>query len=170
MTTTNLLFVGNMLAMTALRNAQSNVMAKQVNELAPVKCSKSILIQASPCKVWSVLTNINDWDRWQTEISLPKLDGSLQPNSTFTWKAGAAKIHSTLHTVELNKALGWTGKTFGMLAIHNWILAEENGATRVMVNESMEGFLAGLFKKSFSKNLERGMIKWLELLKSESEK
>lgn len=170
MRTKNLILAGNMLTMTTLLNAQSNVTAQQVNELAPVKCSKSILIQASPDRVWAVLTNINDWDGWQTEISQPKLNGPLQPNSTFTWKTGGAKIHSTLHTVERNKAFGWTGKTFGMFAIHNWSLLEEHGATRVTVNESMEGFLAGLFKKSFSKNLERGMIKWLELLKSESEK
>ena len=57
-----------------------------------------------------------------------------------------------------------------MFAIHNWTLDQENGNTRVTVIETMEGFLAVLFKKSFNKNLEKGMIKWLELLKGESEK
>ena len=57
-----------------------------------------------------------------------------------------------------------------MLAIHNWKLIALNGQTKVEVEESMEGFLAGLYKKSFNKSLETGMQKWLDLLKIESEK
>lgn len=169
MATKNMILTVPVLATTTLLNAQDNKLTKPINGEAPVKCSKSILINADPAKVWSVLTNINDWDKWQSEISQPRLNGPLKPNSTFTWKTGGAKIHSTLHTVEPNKAFGWTGKTFGMFAIHNWNLVVENGGTRVTVNESMEGFLTGLFKKSFNKNLEKGMIKWLEMLKVESE-
>ena len=140
------------------------------NPSAPVKCSKSILINASPSTVWAVLTTINKWATWQTDITKPILSGPLQPGSTFDWKTGGAGIHSTLHTVEPNKRFGWTGKTFGMYAIHNWTLTEVPGGTQVSVDETMEGFLAGLFKKSFNKNLASGMQHWLELLKAESEK
>jgi len=57
-----------------------------------------------------------------------------------------------------------------MFAIHNWTLKEMNGQTEVIVDESMEGFLAVLFKKSFNRNLEKGMINWLTFLKQESER
>ena len=57
-----------------------------------------------------------------------------------------------------------------MYAIHNWTLTEVPGGTQVSVDETMEGFLAGLFKSSFNKNLASGMQRWLELLKTESEK
>jgi len=57
-----------------------------------------------------------------------------------------------------------------MFAIHNWTLTETNGQTLVSVDESMEGFFAKLFKKSFNKNLEKGMLNWLALLKKECEK
>jgi len=170
MTTKKMILTSNILAMASLLHAQSKEAAKPINELAPVKCTKSILIDASAEKVWSVLTNINDWDKWQSEISQPKLNGPLHPNSTFTWKTGGAKIHSILHTVVTNKAFGWTGKTLGVFAIHNWNLQEEKGGIRVTVNESMEGFLAGLLRKSFNNKLEKGMIKWLQLLKVEAEK
>lgn len=150
--------------------AQNNSFMKSINTNAPVKCSKSIAINASVEKVWQVITNINSWATWQTDISKPKLKGELKPQSTFDWKTGGAKIHSTLHMVEPNKYFGWTGKTFGMYAIHNWSLQEVNGVTTVSVDESLEGFLTHLFKKSFNKNLEKGMIKWLELLKNECEK
>lgn len=143
---------------------------KSININAPVLCSKTITINASSEKVWEVMTNINNWATWQTEISNPKLNGQLKPETTFEWKTGGAKIHSILHTVEPNKKFGWTGKTFGMFAIHNWSLSEINGQTKVLVDESMEGFFAKLFKKSFNKNLEKGMQNWLNLLKQECEK
>lgn len=143
---------------------------KNINQKAPVTCSKTITINASSEKVWKVITNINNWANWQTEITKPKLNGALTPGTTFDWQTGGAKIHSTLHTVEPFRNFGWTGKTFGMFAIHNWALTENNGQTTVSVHESMEGFLAKLFKKSFNKNLEKGMQTWLDLLKKECEK
>jgi uncharacterized protein YndB with AHSA1/START domain len=143
---------------------------KSINNNAPVKCSKTILINAKPEKVWAILTNIDHWANWQTDITKPKLNGQLKPTTTFDWKTGGAKIHSTIQSIDEFKYIGWTGKTFGMLAIHNWKLIALNGQTKVEVEESMEGFLAGLYKKSFNKSLETGMQKWLDLLKIESEK
>lgn len=143
---------------------------KSINNSAPVKCSKTIIINASSNKVWGIITDINNWANWQHNISQSKLNGALKPQTTFNWKTGGAKIHSTLHTVKPYELFGWTGKTFGMFAIHNWQLTETNGQTSVSVDESMEGFLAKLFQKSFNRNLEKGMQNWLNLLKLESEK
>ena len=139
------------------------------NPSAPVKCSKSIIIKASPDHVWNILASIDNWASWQTDIKNPKLNGPVSPGSTFDWKTGGAGIHSTLHTVEPAKSLGWTGKTFGMYAVHNWTLTEVPGGTQVSVDESMEGLLAGLFRSSFNKNLAKDMQHWLELLKTKSE-
>jgi len=143
---------------------------KGINTNAPVKCSKTILINSNAEKVWSVLTDIDNWTTWNTEVTHVKLNETLKPETTFDWKTGGAKIHSTLHTVEPFKNFGWTGKTVGAYAIHNWTLSETNSVVKVSVEESMEGFLVSLFKKSFNKNLENGMQKWLDLLKQECEK
>ena len=150
--------------------AQSNFTMKSINKNAPIKCSKTVIINASSEKVWTILTSINDWSRWQTDISNLKLNGELAVNTTFDWKTGGVNIHSTLHAIEPCKNFGWTGKAFGLYAIHNWTLSEFKGQTTVTVNESMEGFIARLFKKSFNKNLEKWMLKWLYLLKQECEK
>jgi uncharacterized protein YndB with AHSA1/START domain len=166
----SILFTAFSLAISASLFAQNHSTMKGINSNAPVKCSKTIVINVSIEKVWNVLTNIDHWATWQTDISNPKLNGQLKPNTTFDWKTGGAKIHSTLHTVEPLRQFGWTGKTFGMFAIHNWTLTETNGQTTVYVDESMEGFFTKLFKSAFNKNLEKGMQKWLDLLKAESEK
>ena len=143
---------------------------QNINNNAPVKCSKSITIDASDVKVWTVLTNINNWSSWQTDITKPTLNGESIPGSTFDWKTGGATIHSTLHTVEPFNNFGWTGRTLGMLAIHNWTISEVSGQTIVSVDESMEGFLAKLFRKTFNNTLQKGMQRWLEFLKKECEK
>ncbi|MBC7920618.1 MAG: SRPBCC family protein [Ferruginibacter sp.] len=145
-------------------------MKTPTNPQAPVRCSRTIVIQAPAPHVWVILTDINHWAAWQTDITQPALNGQLQPAATFGWKTGGAKIQSILHTVQPNRYFGWTGKTFGLYAIHNWTLTEGKGTTQVSVDESMEGFLATIFKKSFNKNLEKGMDRWLQLLKAECEK
>jgi hypothetical protein len=151
-------------------HAQNNSTMKNINDNAPVKCSKTITINEKSERIWATMTNINNWSAWQSDISNPKLNGQLKPETTFDWKTNGAKIHSTLHTVEPNKQFGWTGKSMGVFAIHNWTLVEKEGKTVVSVDESMEGLLAKIFKKSFSKNLEKGMQTWLDLLKKECEK
>lgn len=150
--------------------ADSSGMTVVTNPQAPVSCRKSIFIKASPEKVWAVLTDINNWATWQTDISKPALKGALQSGTTFDWKTGGARIHSTLHTVEPGSRFGWTGKTFGMYAVHNWTLTNVPEGTEVVVEETMEGLLARLFKQSFNRNLAIGMQHWLDLLKKESER
>jgi uncharacterized protein YndB with AHSA1/START domain len=170
MFTKSILLTAFSLTISAGLFAQNNSKMKNINDKAPVKSSKTITINASSEKVWTVMTNIENWATWQTEISNSKLNGELKPETTFDWKTGGAKIHSTLHTVEPFKHFGWTGRTFAMFAIHNWTLTEKDGKTTVAVDESMEGFLAKLLKKSFNKNLEKGMQTWLDLMKKECER
>jgi hypothetical protein len=143
---------------------------KPINQQAPVMCRKSIAIQASPEKVWNLITRINEWELWQTDIENVTLHGELKPGTTFTWKTGGAKIKSTIHTVNPFSHFGWTGKTVGLYAIHNWIIVQQHEMIIVSVEESMEGILARIFKKTFNKNLEQGMERWLTLLKQASEK
>lgn len=143
---------------------------KSINSNAPVKCSKTVTVNASIEQVWEALTDINNWTMWQTDISKSVLHGDLKPETTFEWRSGGAKIRSTIHTVEMFNHFGWTGRSFGMAAIHNWTLREANGKTTVSVDESMEGFIARLLQRSLNGNLEKGMQNWLTLLKQECEK
>ncbi len=143
---------------------------KNITHNALVKCSKTVTVNAGKEKVWAVLTDISNWTTWQTDISKSVLHGDMKPGSTFEWKSGGANILSTIHTAEPFNYFGWTGKAVGLFAVHNWILMETSGQTIVTVEESMEGFLAVLLRKSLNRNLEKGMHNWLALLKQECEK
>jgi uncharacterized protein YndB with AHSA1/START domain len=143
---------------------------QKINTKAPVQCSKSIIINAGPEIVWSILTGINQWPDWQNDISSSRLNGKLEAGTSFDWKSGGLSIHSVLHTVNPEKKIGWSGKSLGIFAIHNWTLINIDGKTEVHVEESMEGWPARLFKKPLNKTLDNGMQVWLDLLKKESEK
>lgn len=147
--------------------AKSVLFMIHINNKAPVWSTKKIAINAPLKNVWHTLSKIDLWSSW---IGYAKLNSELEAGSTFVWKTGGAKIKSKLHTVIPFKQLGWTGRTFGIYAVHNWSLQEKNGKTTVYVEESMEGLLPNLLRKSFNKNLKNGMSKWLELLKDECEK
>lgn len=142
---------------------------KEINRNAPAICSRTIAIQAPIEVVWNLITGINDWSQWQTDISRARLQGTLSAGSVFTWTTGGVSITSTIHNVEVYRGFGWTGKTFGAKAIHNWTISNDGSITTVAVEESMEGFLVSLFRKSFNQNLAKGMDKWLTLLKEQAE-
>ena len=143
---------------------------KSINSSAPVKCHRSITINASQEKVWAALTNIDQWANYLTFVSKPKLNGELKAGTSFYWKNAGTPINSIIHTAEPFNYFGWTGKAFGTFAIHNWTLTSSNGQTLIAADESMEGFPVVLFKKYFYKLLDNGLQSWLELLKKECEK
>lgn len=142
----------------------------EVNQNAPVLQNNQILIQATPEKVWAVLAGIDNWVKWNKHISKAQLQGDPVAGAGFTWKVNGASIRSVLHTSIPGKAFGWSGTTFGGSAIHNWHLQNTDGGTLVKVEESMEGWLVGLFKNKMNSDLERDMQYWLEALKKECEK
>lgn len=142
---------------------------KSINTNAPATCTNSITINAPAEKVWAVLTDINNWPAWQQEISKAVISGPVAAGTTFTWKTGGAGITSTIHTVQPYSQFGWQGKTMGAIAIHNWTLVATGQTTKVLVEESMEGWLVVLMKKAFAKNLAKGMQFWLDALKAASE-
>lgn len=165
-------FITVLFFITALLNkSQAQTSSKMtINQNAPVKQANQILIQASPEKVWAVLTDINRWTNWNNKITKSQMKNALNAGERFDWTVNGAKIKSTLHTVLPNKTLGWSGTTFGGSAIHNWYFEPSGNGTRVKVEESMQGWLVALFKKKMNKDLAQDMLFWLEMLKKESEK
>lgn len=141
-----------------------------INTNAPVLQRNEILIHATPAQVWSVLTDINRWVEWNEKISRAHIAGPVAVNAGFDWTVNGARIKSVLHTVQTDRAFGWSGTTFGGSAIHNWYLEQHRDGTLVKVEESMEGWLVGLFKNKMNRDLTRDMQYWLEALKNQSER
>ncbi len=141
-------------------------MNRSINKNSPVVEKQQIFIPAGPETVWHVLSNINQWPEWQSDVTQAELMGEMKEGTKFKWKAGGIRFISELHTVVEHRAIGWTGKTFGAKAIHNWYFEVKDGGTLVYVEESLYGILPRLLKKKFSDNLHDGMKKNLKELSS----
>jgi len=64
---------------------------------------------------------------------------------------------------------GWTGRTLGVFAVHNWQFTEQDNAIIVNVEESLRGILPTLLRKYLQENLRKGILKNLIELKAASE-
>jgi hypothetical protein len=142
----------------------------KVNDKAPAVSSAEIEVAAEPELVWDVLTTIDDWPSWNPDVTSASLEGELTEGSRFQWKAGRATINSTLESVQRPSLIAWTGKTFGLRAIHVYRLEQHGPGTFVSSAESWEGPVARIFRKRMQKTLDRAMEAGLIHLKSEAER
>jgi uncharacterized protein YndB with AHSA1/START domain len=141
-----------------------------INENAPVKSKNRIEIQAPIDRVWSILTDIEKWTQWQTSVTETTVEGTIEEGTNFKWKVGGLFFKSKIHTSRPNTVFGWTGRTIGVSAIHNWtLMKKEDNVTIVIVEESLQGVMPELFKKYFQKNLDKSMLTNLLELKNASE-
>lgn len=141
----------------------------EINEKAPAVSRQNIFIQAPIEKIWSVLTSINEWPSWQSAVKEATLKGMLAEGTEFVWKSGGLIFHSKIHTCDPYHSFGWTGKTIGAQAIHNWKFEVKENGIIVSEEECLQGFFVLLMKKNFQKSLTEGMAKSLEELKAACE-
>ena len=141
-----------------------------INNNAPVVQSKEIEINAKPEKVWEVRSDIDKWSDWTANIKNPQTLSKPSVGSKFKWKNNGSSITSTIHTIEQNRMLGWTGKNFAADAIHNWYLTPTENGTKVRTEESMQGLLMSIMKKKMNEVLLEDMTSWLDQLKAKCEK
>jgi hypothetical protein len=142
----------------------------KVNESAPVLARGEIKISADPETVWNVLTDIEEWPRWNLDVKNAFLDGEVSVGSKFKWKAGPGTITSTFQQVDRHKLLAWTGKTLGIKAIHVWKLESEEDKTVVRTEESWEGLIVGIMHGRMQKILDESTESGLQYLKVETER
>ncbi len=128
-----------------------------------------IEIAAPSDVVWSVLTDIANWPSWNPDVASMSYEGPLDVGTTFRWKAGGAKITSIIGSVDAPRRIDWSGKTFGVKAIHVHEFEPRDGGTLVKSAESWDGLLVRLFRRWTRKVLQKAVDSELSFLKSEAE-
>lgn len=136
---------------------------------APLFAEKDILISAPLEKVWSEITQIDQWPQWQPDVTSSKLDGTLATGTIFYWKAKGLDITSTIQIFEPMRSIGWTGKSLGMQAIHIWIFEKREDGTYVKTKESLSGWFPRVLKLFDPKFLEKSLQNSLQVLKTHVE-
>jgi uncharacterized protein YndB with AHSA1/START domain len=141
-----------------------------INPVAPVVGASVIEIAAARELVWDVLTGIERWPSWNPDVKSVSMDGGVFEGSVFRWKSGAATITSTLEHVEAPRRIAWSGKAFGLNAIHAYALEARNGTTLVHTEESYDGLVARVFRSRLQKTLDDALEGGLQHLKVEAER
>lgn len=137
----------------------------QINPKSPIQYSASIEIKAPVDVVWSVMTDIEQWPSWNTDIKYAKLHGPLCNGTEFVWKSGPGTIRSTIGEIIPQKKMGWTGTTMGIRATHIWRLQPSKKGTLVTTEEAWDGVVARLFKPLSLRTLQGAVSSGLSMLK-----
>lgn len=142
----------------------------EIKNDAPALARGDVEVAASLEIVWAALTDINEWSRWNPDVKSSSLDGPLAPGTEFKWKAGPGTISSRIQELDPPRRIAWTGKTFGIEAVHVHRLEARNGNTTVHSEESWDGLIVRLLKGSMTKTLQKATESGLQYLKTEAER
>jgi hypothetical protein len=141
-----------------------------INKCAPIVAENETEIAADSGAVWEVLTAFERWPSWNPHVKWLFMRGTVTEGSEFCWKAGRARIRSTIENVAPPRCIAWTGKTFRVRMIHFCRLDQRDGKTFVRTEASYEGRVACLFRGSLQETVDRALADGLRYLKAESER
>jgi uncharacterized protein YndB with AHSA1/START domain len=133
-----------------------------IDRNAPVQAAAEVVIAVPVDLVWNVQADFEGWPRWNPGVKRVSLKGPVAPGTTFEWNAGGMNITSELEEVDPPRRIGWTGRAFGLRAVHVWHFAQEENGSRVRTEESFDGAIArmfpGLLKRKLKATLEQGVL------------
>jgi uncharacterized protein YndB with AHSA1/START domain len=133
----------------------------EVNSKAPVFESAEARIEVPIETVWGILSDLERWPTWNKSVSRIRVNGPIEAGTSFEWATGGAKILSRLEEVDRPTKIAWTGKMFGVRAVHVWNLVADSRGTLVRTEESFSGWLAkllpGVMRKTLTKALRQGI-------------
>jgi hypothetical protein len=140
------------------------------DERAPVIGAREIVISADPETVWDVLAGIDRWPAWNPDVKSVSIEGDVVEGTQFRWKSGSGTLTSTLQRVERPRLIAWTGRIFGIDAVHVWRFEPHDAGTFVRTEESFDGLIARVFRRLLRKTLDRALESGLRHLKVEAER
>ncbi len=133
-----------------------------------------ITIQASPEKVWNILTDFNAYPDWNPFIT--SITGKAEKGSALTVKikptdGRAMTFKPTVLTAKENRKLSWLGRLFfkGLFdGEHQFELIDHgNGTLTFIQSELFKGVFVGIFN---TEKTESGFNAMNQKLKEEAEK
>jgi uncharacterized protein YndB with AHSA1/START domain len=138
----------------------------RINEDASIRDRQSVIINAPIEKVWEILTNVNDWPKWNKEIKSAKCE-KVALGAHFEWHIRLSNFKSTFQVVDKPNLLVWTGKSKLVKSIFVWNLEATDTQTILTVEESLEGFIVPIFNNQ--SKLHDILLDWIHALKASAE-
>jgi hypothetical protein len=120
--------------------------------------SASVEIPAQPAIVWEVLTDLEEYSRWNT---LLRLTGELAEGNTVSARLAVpglptVRFSPEITDIEPERALRWRSILFGVTADHAFVLEPTETGTRFVQREQFSGRLAGPVVGQLERRIRRG--------------
>jgi uncharacterized protein YndB with AHSA1/START domain len=141
-----------------------------VAEDAPVFSFAQVEIGAPIEVVWNVLTAIDRWPTWNPDVKSVSIDVPVERGSAFRWKAGPGTITSCIEHIDRPHVVAWSGRSLGIHAVHVWRLESRAGGTLARTEESYDGLVARLLRRSLQEMLDSSLVDGAGYLKAEAER
>ena len=130
-----------------------------------------ILINASPEKVWSILTNFEEYPSWNPFVL--SLTGEMVVGQKIKIVLPDMSFNPTLLVYNENKEMRWIGKLLfkGVFdGEHSFVIIDnENGTVTFKHEEIFSGMLVGPFSKKLDRDTKPGFQAMNEKLKDLAE-
>lgn len=139
----------------------------KIDSDAPVQAQAELPIDAPLDQVWSLLTDISAWSRWNPGVNRVVVKGPIAAGTEFTWRSGRVPIASKLVQVAAEAQIAWTGRSLGMDAVHVWTFEARDGSVMAHTEESLDGLLARWMQGRMQRMLQSTLTESLRLLASE---
>jgi len=140
-----------------------------IDRSAPVIAVHEIDIEASLDTVWRLHTDVNAWPSWQTEITAARIDGALEPGSSFEWTSYGFSVTSTIYELAERARVLWGGAAGGITGIHEWLFTETPAGVHVTTTESFAGEPVEADAPGMQTALDASLVAWLGHLKTAAE-
>ena len=139
------------------------------------RLSASVDIQATPERVWEVLTDLAAYPEWNPFIV--RAEGAVHPGSRLTLTmqpvgARAVTLRPRLVTVAINRELRWRGMLGipGLMdAEHALLLQPHDGGTRLIHQETFRGVLVPFLAGSLDRHTLPAFVAMNEALEQRAE-
>jgi len=139
--------------------------------MAKKEINTSINISASAQKVWSILTNFDDYENWNPFIK--SIRGNVSQGQKIDVELDGMKFKPEVLVFEKEKEFRWKGALLfkglfdGEHSFH--IIDNGDGSVRFEHNEKFSGILVGLFAKKLDGETTDGFIAMNQALKEMAE-
>ena len=141
----------------------------EVDRSAPVLAHHEIEIAAPRARVWRLHTAVNDWPKWQREITAAAMTTDFEPGSSFDWTSYGFPVTSTIYSVDDGTRVLWGGTAGGITGIHEWVFDDTPNGVRVRTTESFAGEPVEAAIESMQSMLDQSLVSWLAHLKAAAE-
>ncbi len=128
--------------------------------------SAEAIFAAPADTVWRLLSSLERWPQWKKHIKRIHVAGPHKAGTRFV-STGRRTTTSELREVVSSKRLVWSGKAFGLRAVHTCELKALNNFTYVRTTETFEGPLPSIFPRLMQKKMSRELEQSLADLKLE---